>query len=213
VAYLCDERVVKARDNPFEFRKIAQLEKTGLACDPPSTEKHQTRVCSCHFESSRRRKEMKANPQFASVLSAACVSFLLSLPAVARPANAQQDQGTTQTQSSTQNKNKNQKAGTSPGKDVGKGGADIGKGTAKGAGSLGKGTAGAVGNAATLHPGKAAGDLGKGAAGAGKDVGVGAGKGAGKIGEGSAKGVGKLGKKIFHRGSKNKEKDKAKSGA
>jgi hypothetical protein len=89
---------------------------------------------------------------------------------------------------------------------VGKGGEDVGKGTAKGAGSLGKGTAAAVGNVATLRPGNAAVDLGKGAAGAGKDVGVGAGKGAGKIGEGSAKGIGKLGGKIFHRGSKNKEK-------
>ena len=89
---------------------------------------------------------------------------------------------------------------------MGKGGEDVGKGTAKGAGSLGKGTAAAVGNVATLRPGNAAVDLGKGAAGAGKDVGVGAGKGAGKIGEGSAKGIGKLGGKIFHRGSKNKEK-------
>ena len=83
---------------------------------------------------------------------------------------------------------------------------DVGKGRQRERGSLGKGTAGAVGNVVTLHPGNAGADLGKGAAGAGKDVGVGAGKGAGKIGEGSAKGIRKLGGKIFHRGSKNKEK-------
>jgi hypothetical protein len=63
---------------------------------------------------------------------------------------------------------------------------------------------------ASTSPGKDVGkggeDVGKGAAGAGKDVGGGAGKGAGKIGEGGAKGLGKLGGKIFHRGSKNKEK-------
>ena len=140
---------------------------------------------------------MKANLQFASILVAACVSILLSLPATARPANSPQHQGAAQTQSGPPDKTQQdkQKAGTSPGKDVGKGGEDVGKGTA-----------GAVGNVATLHPGNAAADLGKGAAGAGKDVGVGAGKGAGKIGEGSAKGIGKLGGKIFHRGSKNKEK-------
>jgi hypothetical protein len=153
---------------------------------------------------------MKANLQFASIFVPACLSILLSLPVVARSANPRQDQGTAQTQSGPHDKN--QKVGTSPQKDVGKGGEDVGKGAAKGAGSLGKGTAGAVGNAATLHPGNAAADLGKGAAGAGKDVGVGAGKGAGKIGEGSAKGIGKLGGKIFHRGSKNKDKDKEKSG-
>jgi hypothetical protein len=165
-------------------------------------QKHQTKVQpNCHFESASRRKEMKANFQFASILVAASGSVLLSLPAAARPANPPQDQGTAQTQSGPHDKK--QKAGTSPGKDVGKGGEDIGKGTAKGAGSLGKGTAGAVGNAATLHPGNAAADLGKGAAGAGKDVGVGAGKGAAKIGEGTGKGIGKLGGKIFHRGSKN----------
>ena len=147
---------------------------------------------------------MKANLQFASILVAGCVSVFLSLPAFARPANPPQDQATDQTQSGQHDKK--QKAGTSPDKDMGKGAEDVGKGTAKGAGSLGKGTAGAVGNVATLHPGNAAADLGKGAAGAGKDVGVGAGKGAGKIGEGSAKGIGKLGGKIFHRGSKNKEK-------
>jgi hypothetical protein len=45
----------------------------------------------------------------------------------------------------------------------------------------------------------------------GKDVGVGAGKGAGKIGEGSTKWLGKLGRKIFHRGSKNKDKNKGKA--
>lgn len=153
---------------------------------------------------------MKANLQFASILVAACLSILLSLPVVARPASPRQDQGADQMQSGPHDKK--QKAGTSPNKDVGKGGEDVGKGAAKGAGSLGKGTAGAVGNAATLHPGNAAADLGKGAAGAGKDVGVGAGKGAGKIGEGSAKGIGKLGGKIFHGGSKNKDKNKEKSG-
>ncbi|MGA7226000.1 MAG: hypothetical protein WA867_10125 [Candidatus Acidiferrales bacterium] len=154
---------------------------------------------------------MKPNLQFASILLAACVSISLSPRATTRPANPRQDQPTPQAQSGSHDKN--QKAGTSPAKDVGKGGEDIGKGTAKGAGSLGKGTAGAVGNAATLHPGNAAADLGKGAAGAGKDVGVGAGKGVGKIGEGSAKGIGKLGGKIFHRGSKNKDKNQDKSGA
>jgi hypothetical protein len=153
---------------------------------------------------------MKANLEFASILVAVCVSILLSLPATARPANSPQDQGTAAApaQSGPPDKTQQdkQKAGTSPGKDVGKGGEDVGKGAAKGAESLGKGTAGAVGNVATLHPGNAAADLGKGAAGAGKDVGVGAGKGAGKIGEGSAKGIRKLGGKIFHRGSKTKEK-------
>jgi hypothetical protein len=156
---------------------------------------------------------MKANLQFASILVAVCVSILLGLPVVARAANPRQDQGTAQTQSGPPDKTQQdkQKAGTGPGKDVGKGSDDIGKGAAKGAGSLGKGTAGAVGNLATSHPGNAGADLGKGAAGAGKDVGVGAGKGAGKIGEGSAKGIGKLGGKIFHRGSKNKDKSKEKS--
>jgi hypothetical protein len=149
---------------------------------------------------------MKSKLQFASIFVAACVFVFLSLSAFARPANPRQDQGTARTQSGPQDKK--QKVGTSPGKDVGKGGEDVGKGAAKGAGSLGKGTAGAAGNLATLHPGNAAADLGKGAAGVGKDVGVGAGKGAGKIGEGSAKGVGKLGGKIFHRGSKNKDKNK-----
>jgi hypothetical protein len=154
---------------------------------------------------------MKAKPQFASIFVAACVSVFLSLPAFARPANLSQDHETAQTQSGAQDKTQHdkQKAGTGPGKDVGKGGEDVGKGTAKGAGSLGKGTAGAAGNLATLHPGKAGADLGKGAAGAGKDVGVGAGKGAGKIGEGTAKGIGKPFGKIFHRGSKNKEKEKS----
>jgi hypothetical protein len=153
---------------------------------------------------------MKVKPQLASIFVTACVSVFLSLPAFGRPANPRQNQGTAQTQSGPQDRK--QKAGTSPGKDVGKGGEDVGKGAAKGAGSLGKGTAGAAGNLATLHPGKAGADLGKGAAGAGKDVGVGAGKGAGKIGEGSAKGIGKLGGKIFHRGSKNKDKNKEKTG-
>ena len=155
---------------------------------------------------------MKVNPQLASIFLAACVSVFLSLPAFARPANPPQDQGTTQTQSRLQDKTQQdnkQKAGTSPGKDVGKGGEDIGKGAAKGAASLGKGTAGAAGNLATLHPGKAGADLGKGAAGAGKDVGVGAGKGAGKIGKGTAKGIGKTFGKIFHRGSKKEEKEKS----
>jgi hypothetical protein len=155
------------------------------------------------FESISRRKEMKAKLQFASIFLVPCVSVFLSLPAFANPANPSQDQGTAQTQQDKQ------KAGTGPGKDVGKGGEDVGKGAAKGAGSLGKGTAGAAGNLATLHPGKAGADLGKGAAEAGKDVGIGAGKGAGKIGEGSAKGIGKTFGKIFHRGSKNKEKEKS----
>src|ERR1700740_1828830 len=139
---------------------------------------------------------MKAKPQFASIFVAACVSVFLSLPAFAHPANPSQDQATAQTQSGAQDKTQHDKhkAGTGPGKDVGKGGEDVGKGTAKGAGSLGKGTAGAAGNLATLHPGKAGADLGKGAA------------GAGKIGEGTAKGIGKLFGKIFHRGSKKKEK-------
>ena len=151
---------------------------------------------------------MKAKPQFVSILMAACVSVFLSLPAFARVANPRQDQGAAQTQSGLQDKkqqDKEKKGGTGPGKDAGKGGEDVGKGAAKGAGSLGKGTGEAAGNLATGHPGSAGADLGKGAAGAGKDVGVGVGKGAGKIGEGSAKGVGKLGKKIFHRGSKNKK--------
>jgi hypothetical protein len=147
---------------------------------------------------------MKAKLQFVSIFVTACISVFLSVPAFGRPANSGQDQGTARTQAEPQGTK--HKAGTSPGKDVGKGGGDVGKGAAKGAGSLGKGTAGAAGNLATLHPGKGGADLGKGAAGAGKDVGVGAGKGAGKIGEGSAKGVGKLGKKIFHRHGKNKEK-------
>jgi hypothetical protein len=151
---------------------------------------------------------MKANLQFASILGAACVFILFSVPVIASPANPRQLQGTAQVQSAPHDKN--QKDGPGPGKDVGKGGEDVGKGAAKGAGSLGKGTAGAVGNVATLHPASGAADLGKGAAGAGKDVGVGAGKGAGKIGEGSAKGIGKLGGKIFHHGSKNKDKSKEK---
>lgn len=152
---------------------------------------------------------MKAKLQFASIFVAACVSVFLSRPAFGRPANRHQDQGTAQTRSGP--KGRKQKAGTSPGKDVGKGGEDVGKGSAQGARSLGKGTAGAAGNLATLHPGKAGADLGKGAAGAGKDVGVGAGKGASKIGEGSAKGVGKLGGKIFHRRGKTKHKKKEKT--
>jgi len=154
---------------------------------------------------------MKTRPRFSSIFIAACISVFLSLPAFARTANPPQDQGTAQTQSGPQNKtqqDKKQKAGTGPGKEVGRGGEDVGSGAAKGAGSLGKGTAGAAGNLATLHPGKAGADLGKGAAGAGKDIGVGAGKGAGKIGKGSAQGIGKPFGKIFHRGSKNKEKEK-----
>jgi hypothetical protein len=159
---------------------------------------------------------MKAKTQFASIFISACVSVFLSLPAFARPANPPQDHGTTQTQSGpqdTKQQNKKQKAGTGPGKDVGKGGEDVGKGAAEGAGSLGKGTAGAAGNLATLHPGKAGADLGKGAAGAGKDVGVGAGKGAGKIAEGSGKGIAKPFGKIFHRGRKNNEKGESGGGS
>jgi len=147
---------------------------------------------------------MAFKPQLARICGAACVLVSLSLPALGRPASRHQDQEAARRQSGPQHKR--QKAGTSPGKDVGKGAEDVGKGAAKGAASLGKGTAGAAGNLATLHPGNAAADLGKGAVGAGKDVGVGAGKGAVKIGEGSAKGVGKLGGKVFHRGSKNKDK-------
>jgi hypothetical protein len=174
------------------------------------------------FASASRSKEMKANLQFASLLAAAGVSLLLSLPVLARPANPPQNQDTQSQSSSSDTKpdtkhdkkhDKHEKAATSPGHDVGKGGEDIGKGTAKGAGSLGKGTAEGAGNLATLHPGKAGADLGKGAAGAGKDVGVGAGKGAGKLGEGGAKGLGKLGHKIFHRGNKNKVKNEEKSGS
>src|SRR6202795_3996501 len=132
---------------------------------------------------------------------AACTLLFLSLPALARPANSPQDQGTTQTQSVPQGEN--QKPG--PGKEVGKGGEDVGKGAGKGGESLGKGTAGAAGNLVPLPPGPAPADLGKGAAGAGKDVGVGTGKGAAEIGKGSAKGIGKLGKKMFGGGSKNKK--------
>ena len=134
---------------------------------------------------------------------AACTLLFLSLPALARPQNSPQDQGTTQTQLAK--KDKKQKGQPGPGKEVGKGGEDIGKGAGKGAESLGKGTAGAAGNLVTLHPGNAAADLGKGAAGAGKDVGVGTGKGASKIGKGSAKGIGKLGGKIFGKHGKNKK--------
>ena len=145
---------------------------------------------------------MKSKAKFAIFVAPYTLLFL-SLPALARPANSPQDQGTTQAQSAQ--KGKNQKVQPSPGKEVGKGGEDIGKGAGKGAESLGKGTAGAAGNLVTLQPGHAAADLGKGAAGAGKDVGVGTGKGAAKIGKGSAKGIGKLGKKMFGRGSKNKK--------
>jgi hypothetical protein len=154
---------------------------------------------------------MKAKPQFTLIFVTSCVFIVLSLPAFARTANPPQDQGSAQTLSGPQDgkQQDKQKAGTSPGKDLGKGGEEVGRGAAKGAGSLGRGTAGAAGNLATLHPGKAGADLGKGAAGAGKNVGVGAGKGAAKIGEGSAKGIGKPFGKIFHRSSKNKEKEKS----
>ena len=154
---------------------------------------------------------MKVKPQLASIFLAACVSVFLSLPVFALPANPPQDQGTAQRQSGPQDKTQNdkQKAGAGPGEDVGKGSEDVGRGVAKGARSLGKGTAGAAGNLVTLNPGRAGADLGKGAAGAGKDVGVGAGKGAGKIGEGSAKATGKPFGTIFHRGSKNKDKEKS----
>jgi hypothetical protein len=147
---------------------------------------------------------MKVRTKFDSISVTACFLLFLSLPAFARPADPPQDQGTTQTQSAQ--KDKDQKVGTSPGKDMAQGAGDVGKGAGKGAASLGKGTAGAAGNLVTLHPGTAAAVLGKGAGGAGKDVGVGTGKGAAKIGKGSAKGIGKLGKKVFGRGSKNKEK-------
>jgi hypothetical protein len=147
---------------------------------------------------------MKVKTKFDSISVTACFLLFLSLPAFARPADPPQGQGTTQTQSAE--KDKNQKDGTSPGKDMAQGAGDVGKGAGKGAASLGKGTAGAVGNLVTLHAGTAVADLGKGAGGAGKDVGVGTGKGAAKIGKGSAKGIGKLGKKVFGRGRKNKEK-------
>jgi hypothetical protein len=149
--------------------------------------------------------KMKVKAKFDTTSLAVCALLFLSLPAFARAANPPRDQGTAQTQSAQ--KDKKQKDATSPGKEVGKGSEDVGKGAAKGAGSLGKGTAGAAGNLATLHPGNAAADLGKGAAGAGKDVGVGTGKGAAKIGKGSAKGLGKLGKKIVHKGDKNKSEE------
>ena len=146
---------------------------------------------------------MKLKARFVPIFGAAYLLVYLSLPALARPANPLQDQGTAQTQSVQ--KGKKQKVEPGPGKEIGKGGEDIGKGAGKGAESLGKGTAGAAGNLATLHPGHAAADLGKGAGGAGKDIGVGTGKGAAKIGKGSAKGIGKLGKKIVGKGSKNKK--------
>jgi hypothetical protein len=149
------------------------------------------------------QRKMKVRAKFASIFAAACILVFLSLPTFARPANLPQDQGTAQTQSVE--KGKKQKAGSSPGKEIGKGGEDVGKGAGKGAESLGKGTAGAAGNLVTLHPGHAAADLGKGAASAGKDVGVGTGKGAAKIAKGSAKGIAKLGKKIVGKGSKNEK--------
>src|SRR5579864_8681213 len=143
----------------------------------------------------------------AKIFVTAGLGVFLSLPGFARPVSRPQDQGTAETQSVK--KAKKQKAGRSPGKEIGKGGEDVGKGAGKGAESLGKGTGGAAGNLATLHPGAAASDLGKGAAGAGKDVGVGTGKGTAKIGKGTGKGIGKLGKKIFGRGGKNKNKPDA----
>jgi hypothetical protein len=156
----------------------------------------------CYSNRLTGEKKMKIKAKFASIFAAGCILVFLSLPTFARPANPPQDQGTAQTQSVQ--KGKEQKVKPSSGKEIGKGGEDIGKGAGKGAESLGKGTAGAAGNLATLHPGHAATDLGKGAGGAAKDVGVGTGKGAAKIAKGSAKGIGKLGKKIFGRGSKNK---------
>src|SRR6201987_934449 len=147
---------------------------------------------------------MKIRAKLPSILVMAGISVCLGLPAFARTASRPQDQGTAETQSAKKDQQQNAERG--PGKEIGKGGEDIGKGAGKGAESLGKGTAGAAGNLVTLHPGHAAADLGKGAGGAGKDVGVGTGKGAAKIGKGGAKGIGKLGKKIFGKGSKNKEK-------
>src|SRR5579872_2225590 len=102
---------------------------------------------------------MKISGKFASTFVAACILGFLSLPALARPANPAQDQGTAQAQSVQ--KAENQKAQPGPGKEVGKGGEDIGKGAGKGAESLGKGTGEAAGNLVTLHPGHAAADLGK----------------------------------------------------
>src|SRR5260370_36846641 len=113
---------------------------------------------------------MRIKAKFA-IFVAACTLLFLSLPALARPANSPQDQGTTETQ--PVKKGKNQKVQPGPGKEVGKGGEDIGKGAGKGAESLGKGTAGGAGDLVTLHPGHAATDLGKATARAGKRVGVG----------------------------------------
>jgi hypothetical protein len=148
-------------------------------------------------------EQMRAKTKAASILIAACVLVLVSLPALARPGNPPQDHGTAQTESVQ--KGDKQKVEPSSGKEIGKGGEDVGKGAGKGAESLGKGTAGGAGNLVTLHPGNAAADVGKGAGGAAKDVGVGTGKGAAKVGKGSGKGIGKLGKKIFAKGGKNKK--------
>ena len=149
---------------------------------------------------------MNVKSKCAWIVVTSCTLFFLSLPALARPANPPQSQGTAPTQSAP-NGGK-QKVEPGAGKEVGKGGEDVGKGAGKGAESLGKGTAGAAGNLATLHPGKAGADLGKGAGGAGKDIGVDTGKGAAKIGKGTGKGIGRLGKKIVGSGGKNNKDDK-----
>src|ERR1700722_8749385 len=149
------------------------------------------------------REKMKIRANFTSMFAATSMLVFLSLPALARPSHPPQNQETSQTQSVQ--KDEKQKPESSSGKEIGKGGEDVGKGAGKGAESLGKGTAGAAGNLVTLHPVNAAADLGKGAGGAAKDVGVGAGKGAAKIGKGTARGIGRLGKKIVHRGNKNKK--------
>ena len=93
---------------------------------------------------------MKAETKFASIFMAACILVFLSLPALARPGNPPQDQGTAQTESVQ--KGEKQKVERSSGKEIGKGGEDIGNGAGNGTESLGKETAGAAGNLGTLHP-------------------------------------------------------------
>src|SRR6266478_3020809 len=96
---------------------------------------------------------MRIKGKFAMFV-AACTLLFLSLPALARPANSPQDQGTTETQ--PVKKGEKQKVQPGPGKEVGKGGEDIGKGaggagkdvgvgTGKGAAKIGKGSAKGIG--------------------------------------------------------------------
>jgi hypothetical protein len=63
-------------------------------------------------------KQMKAKTKFASILMAACILVFLSLPALARPGNPSQDQGTAQTESVQ--KGEKQKVERSSGKEIGK---------------------------------------------------------------------------------------------